>query len=137
MPAGINRAPAKEAPHYASNYVGGAKFTVGASASHIVNVAVQLCDANFNAQKVLGVVDVYISDNSDGHTLTAATLDALGIGTNGVLLATLTSLKALKILANASGQFDLNVQKNAGGTYYLVVVMWDGTILVSPAIVIT
>ena len=138
------RRPAKESPFAAANYVSDCIFTVGPEVGgNAINVAVQLVDANFNpipgtSQEIgPGQVTCYLSDNPDGSTVTGTTPTSVLIGTNGLILASVVTLKLFEILSNALGQFDLNVTKAAAHDYYLVVCMPDGSIRVSPIVHLT
>ena len=113
-----------------------ASFTIGAEASHVINVAVQLKDALARALAQIGHLRFYLSDSSDGHTLTAtATTSALAIGTNGVLQNIEVTGKVGVVMTDTSGRFDINITQTAAKTYYLVLQMPDGSIVVSGAIV--
>ena len=128
--------PAKQATSRAFCAFNIAVFTVGTEVSSVINVAVQLQDARGQDITKPAVARVYLSDNANGHTL-AATLASftLAIGTNGVLISDATTAEIMDVLSNGSGQFDLDItQETPGVNYYLVVVMPDGSISVSPEI---
>lgn len=128
--------PAKEARTYAYNRFNLAAFTIGTKSGNTINVAVQLQDANGrNIAQIVGAT-FYLSDNSDGHTLTAtATTSALAIGTNGVLMNIDVAGKMARVITDASGRFDINVIQTASPTtYYFVVQLPDGAIVVSSAV---
>ena len=78
----------------------------------------------------------YLSDNSNGSTLTAtATSSALAIGTNGVLMVINVTGKYCDVITNTSGQVDLNIIQTATPqAYYPVVLMPDGSIVVGPIV---
>lgn len=133
-----NPRPAKEAVAKAFNAFQLAAFTIGAEASHTINVAVQLQDARGQAVTQITQCSCYLSDNADGSTLTATpTTSAPAIGTNGVLLGITTTGKFFDVITNKSGQFDVNIVNTSAQNYYLVLLLPDGTILVSPIIAIT
>lgn len=128
--------PAKQSAARAFNAFGLATFTIGAKQTNTINVAVQLLDAQGNKPAAPVVGDFYLSDNSDGSTLTAtATTSSLAVGTNGVLLDILVAGKMGRILSKSDGTFDINVIQTASPTtYYFVMVMPDGSIVVSTAV---
>lgn len=136
--SGHTRAPKKTSPFYASNTVDGVVFSgIVATAADVQNVTVQLTNSNFEPIAQIGIVDVYLSDNADGSTLTSQAADSIAIVTKGVILGVITTAKAVKVASNTSGIFDLAVTIAAGRTYYMVICLPDGTIQVSGAIVIT
>lgn len=137
MAKGPRRLPAKSSPFEAANFVATAQFTVGTSSGNVCNVAVQLGDANFNALDGIGHVRAYLSDSADGHTLSGTTPNgSVAIGTNGVVLVQDVSKLLFQIISNSTGEFDLNIGDSAGHTWYLVVLLPDGSIAVSPAITV-
>jgi hypothetical protein len=128
--------PAKQAASRAFCTFGLAAFTIGTKSSNTINVAVQLQDNRGQAIQQIGYCDVYLSDNADGTTLTATALTSnIVIGTNGVIIQTTVTEKAVAVISNKSGQFDLNlIQTASPQTYYMVVCMPDGSVVVSNAI---
>lgn len=129
--------PAANAAAKAYNAFNRATFTIGAEAANVINVAVQLAEAK--AGRNVGqrcVLKCYLADNADGHGLTATVpTSTVAIGTNGEKLAALVTDKAFLILTDASGRFDLNLTQTAAPvTYYLVVVLPDGSLTISSAI---
>lgn len=141
--AGGNRPDkAENSPFMARLPVMLASFTVsaqtGSGSGATRNVAVQLRDAANNAINFISHLEVFLSDSADGHTLTAVAPTTLAIGTNGVVIGVITTVKTDKLISNASGQFDLTItESGTPNTYYLVVCMPNGTIAVSPAIAMT
>ena len=132
----MGKMPAAQAPFMAANVVGHVSFAVGPLTSHVINVAVQLQDANWQNLTQRGAVRAYLSDNADGSTLTAtAPGTSVGIGTNGLELELVTK-KVFELVSNASGQVDLNLSDNTGAkTWYLVVILPDGSLNISPAMI--
>lgn len=128
--------PAKQAAARAYCVAGLATFTIGAKVANVINVAVQLQDVRQQSVGQITHVEAYLSDNADGSTLTAtAATSALAIGTNGVIISTLTTEKAVLVISNKTGQFDINITQTATPqAYYLAVMMPDGSIVVSPII---
>jgi hypothetical protein len=128
--------PARQSAARAFNQFGLTNFLVGAKSGNVINVAVQLQDARGQTLRSLAHAKCYLSDNSDGSTLTAtASTSPFAIGVNGVLLDITTTGKVFSVVSNASGQFDVNITQTAGGTnQYLVVIHPAGGITVSPII---
>jgi len=136
MTRNLNPLPAKNAAAKAYNTFNLVSFTIGTKTSNTINVAAQLQDARGQNIAQIAHAKVYLSDNADGSTLTAtATTSSIAIGTNGVILYTPVSDKMVEVISNSSGQFDLNIIQTASPTtYYMVVVLPDGSIVVSSAI---
>jgi hypothetical protein len=126
------RLPAADSPFYAANKVNRASFTIGAEAVDVINVAAQLKDANNAAVAERCSVMGFLSQDAEGDSLAAA-LDTVAIGTNGVAIPLITG-RAFQFVSNASGQFDINITENATGTWYLHLVMPDGSLVSSGAI---
>ncbi len=116
-----------------------AAIVVGTKAVNTINVTVQLKEAGGQNVSKIVAVSAYLSDNADGSTLTATVpTSTVAIGTNGLILVVDVTNKVFQILTNATGQFDLNlIQTNTATTYYLVLVLPDGSLLVSGAIAFT
>lgn len=127
--------PAKQAPYKSRNAFNFVSFTIGAEAGDVINVAVACKTPKQGAIAERVAFTCYLSDNADGSTLTATVPTSnLAVGTNGVILGTLTTNKAVQLLTNAAGLVDLNITQTAAKTYYLVVVMPDGSLSISGAI---
>lgn len=127
---------AKSAAARAWNAFNKATFTIGTKQTNTINVAVQLRDPRNSPIQQKVAARVWLASAAVGHPVSGvATTSALAIGTNGVLLTIeVTGLMAL-VLSDASGRFDLNLVQTVGGTtYYMVVQMPDGSIVVSGAI---
>lgn len=136
MGVGLKRVKRKNNPYEAACFVSELKWTIGPDTSNVLNVGIQFCDANYNAIGGVGQVRAYLSDNPDGSTLTGTTPNgSVAIGTNGVAIP-LIAKQVFELISNKSGQVDLNIGNSTGHTFYLVVLMPDGAIRVSPAIVV-
>src|SRR5438105_521520 len=106
--------PAKQSAAKAYNAFNLASFTIGAKASNTINVAVQLKGARGENVGQICLPDAYLSDNADGSTLTATVpTSTLAVGTNGVIIGVGSTNKAVRLLTNSSGQFDLNIIQTA------------------------
>lgn len=115
--------------------VGGASFTIGAEASNAINVAVQLTDAKGDALDERVCVTAFLSDASTGDSISGtAPATSVAIGTDGSIIGTLATDLAWIIQAEAGGSFDLDITETGADTWYLVVVLPDGTQVVSDAI---
>ena len=130
---GVYKAPAKTSP-FKHNLVGSATFVIGAEGSNIINVGIQLLDENFNELVERGSVRFYLSADSHGDAIAGTAMDTIAIGTDG-LYQQLTAGKAGFLTSEADGDIDLNLTYASGAlTVYLVLVMPDGSLVVSDAI---
>lgn len=122
--------PAKASP-YASAAVGIASMVVGAENTNVINVAATLKDANNHALGQRVSVFAYISTDSHGDNVTAsAPSGGVVIGTNGVAIP-LVAGKAFQLISKSDGTVDLNFTEAGTPTFYLVIVLPDGSLAVS------
>lgn len=127
--------PAKQAAAYAYNQFQFVTFTIGTEAADTIRVTCQLKDARGNNVARIVNCKVYLSSSNTGSPITpTACTSAIAVGTKGAILNTLVSGKMVDVVTNSSGQFDLDLIQTATPTYYMVVVLPDGGIIVSDAI---
>lgn len=130
------RRPAKFSPFLAALPVGGARITVGAepTGGSTINVQIQLTDANARDIGHVGHVQAYLSDNADGSTL-AGTAPSGGwaIGTDGLLLPIVAN-KFAHLVSEADGDIDITITESGADTWYLCVMLPNGTLVISSAI---
>ena len=127
-----NQMPAKNSP-FEANVVGGVDFTIGSESSNVINVALQLNDVRGNAVGQRCGVFAYLSDDANGDSVVATAPDTVAIGTDGLAIETVAD-KAFQLISETDGDIDLDIGKTGADTYYLVVVLPDGTLVVSDAI---
>ena len=110
-----------------------ATFTIGTEAGNVINVAVQLKDGAGDDIATRAAVQFYLSDDADGDTIVAAAT-SLAIGTDGVAIENISNSAGL-LISEADGDIDINIGDASGAaTYYLVLVMPSGELVVSDAI---
>ena len=110
-----------------------ATFTIGTEAANVINVAVQLKDGAGDDIATRAAVQFYLSDDADGDTIVAAAT-SLAIGTDGVAIENISNSAGL-LISEADGDIDINIGDASGAaTYYLVLVMPSGELVVSDAI---
>lgn len=115
--------------------VGGATITVGTEAADVINVGIQLTQPDGTDLATIGIVTVYLSDDSGGDGVTAtAPSGGTAIGTDGSILAELTTGKMWTLNSEADGDIDLDLTEVGTPTFYLVVVLPTGGKVVSDAI---
>lgn len=134
MTTSTRRAPAKANPFAAANVVAGAGFVIGAESSNIINVGIQLRDANANDLAQRAAVRAYLSEDANGDSVVGTAPTTVAIGTDGVAIPLVTG-KCFELVSEADGDIDLNITLSSGAaTYYLALVMPDGSLVVSGAI---
>ena len=135
---GVAAAPATDVATLATAVVGGVggvEFTVGASDTGTVGI--QLVDHSGDDLAVRGSVFAYLSDDANGDSIAGtAPSGGVAIGTDGVLIPVVAG-KAFFLCSEADGDIDIVLTEAAADTWYLVVVLPNGTHRVSGAIVFT
>ena len=114
--------------------VGGASFTIGAEASNVINVAIQLQDPD--GQAIEEAAGVWIGLTSDSAGLDFQAADAAlssAIGTDGSLLEISTDALFFAT-SEADGDIDIDFTKTDAGTFYVVVFLPTGELAVSSAV---
>lgn len=128
-----NRLSRKDAP-FKINSVEMATFTIGAEASNIINVGIQLKDPD-GADLLESVgLNAYLSSNADGSTVVGTAPTTVAIGTDGLAIP-LVAGKCFLLVSEADGDIDINITLSSGAaTYYLVLVLPSGQLAISGAI---
>lgn len=115
----------------------GATIAVGAEAGNVINVAVQLNKDNAASPTALDIsagVFAYLSDDSDGSSIAGTAPDGgVAIGTDGLAIPVVAG-KAFQLVSEADGDIDLNITESGADTWYLVVVLPTGQLVISGAI---
>lgn len=128
--------PAKSAAARAFNHFNIASFTIAAEDSNAITVTCQLKDAKGRNLTRHAMCRVYLADEADGGSLhgTAPT-STVTFTLSSEILATLVTDKVWDVLTSEEGVFTITIPQTAAPvTYYLVVVMPDGSLAVSNAI---
>lgn len=104
-----------------------ATITVGAeTGGNTINVAIQL--------SAHGSVFGYLSDNADGSTIAGtAPSGGIAVGTDGLAIPVVAN-KAFHLVSESDGDIDLDIVEASADTWYFVVVLSDGTLVISDAI---
>ncbi len=115
---------------------GGVGFVIGAEASNVINVGIQLNDLEGDAMAVISNVYAFLSDDVTGLAISAAAPDvSVGIGTDGAIIVEHVTDLAWELQSEADGDIDLDIEDATGTpTFYLVVVLPSGLQVVSAAI---
>jgi hypothetical protein len=110
-----------------------ATITVGTEAATVINVTVQLEDADGDPLAERASLNAYLSDDANGDTVVATAPDAVAIGTDGLAIP-LIAKKCYLLTSESDGDVDINITNAAADTFYLVLVMPSGKLVVSSAI---
>lgn len=111
-----------------------ATITVGTESTDVINVAIQLKDADGTEKAERTAVYAYLSDDANGDSIAATAPDGnVVIGTDGLLIPVVAD-KAFLLVSESDGDIDLDITESAGDTWYLVVVLPNGSLTVSDAI---
>ena len=114
--------------------VAGATFTIGAEAANVINVGIQLTDANDDDVAVRSTLYAYLSDDANGDSIVATAPDGgVAIGTDG-LADPVTANKSFMLTSESDGDIDINITEAGTKTAYLVLVLPNGKRVVSDAI---
>lgn len=123
-----NPIPSRQSP-FRSSVVAGVTFTIGAEITNARNVKAQLSAGGARA----GVL-AYLSDDANGDSIVAtAPSGGWAIGTDGLLIPLVTN-KAAYLVSEADGDIDVTITEVGTKTVYLVIVLPDGSLVVSSAI---
>ena len=130
----VAKLPAKDNPFRAVNAVNIASLTVGTEAADVINVAIQLKDAQGNDMAVHSSVFAYLSNDANGNAIaTNAPSGGWAIGTDGLLIPVVTN-KAAQLVSEADGDIDITITEAGAYTVYLIVVLPNGKLAASGAI---
>lgn len=123
------------APIVMSNKPARASFTIGTEASDAITVNIQLKDYRDKVLAIAGSVIAYLSSDSAGQVLEAASAGlSNAAGTDGMLIE-LSTDNCYVIVSETDGDMDFVITETTGAnTFYLNLVMPDGSIVTSGAI---
>ena len=111
-----------------------ASFTIGTEAANVINVVIQLQDAMGNDMAQRNALTCYLSDDANGDSVTGTGPSSeSAIGTDGVL-ELIVAKKIYYIVSESDGDIDIDFTETGDKTWYLVLVMPDGRLVVSDAI---
>lgn len=112
----------------------GATIAVGTEATDVINVDIDLTDADGNNVTAITAVHAYLSDAATGSGVSGtAPSGGVAEGTNGKLAETVAN-KVFILLSDATGNVDIDLTDTGTPTFYLVVVLPTGKVVVSDAI---
>ena len=118
-----------------SDTVAGASFVIGAEGSNTINVGIQLEDADGGAVAAVGVVTAFLSDDSGGLGISGtAPATSVLIGTDGAIVVEHVTDLAWILQSEADSDIDIDIIETGVDTWFLVIVLANGTQVVSAAI---
>ena len=123
---------ALKSPFY-SNAVGGVTFTINAETANTITVNAQLTDVNGDNLTQRATVNWFLTTDAVGLTTGAAVSAGVVSGANGKVNQTTAGVAGFAT-SDATGRIDFVVGDAGALTRYLVIVMPDGTRVVSGAI---
>lgn len=111
-------------------------IVVGSIAGDVINVTLQLNDADGAALATRASVFAYLSDDANGDSVAGtAPTGGVAVGTDGLAIP-LVADKAFLLVSEADGDIDLDVEDSGADTWYLIVVLPNGKLVASDAITI-
>ena len=112
----------------------GATITVGSEAANVINVGIQLEDADGADIAVRGSVFAYLSDDANGDSIVATAPDGgAAIGTDGLAIPVVAN-KAFELTSESDGDIDIDITESGAKTCYLILRMPNGKLVASGAI---
>ena len=113
---------------------GGVAMVPGTEVPNDINVTGQVNDGLGNDLATATALDFYLADDAAGLTPSTTAPDGgIAIGTDGALIESVANLSG-KIITEADGDFDIDITESGVATWYLVVVLPTGKLVVSSAI---
>lgn len=111
-----------------------ASFTIGTEAVNVINVGIQLKNADGADLAVRSSVFAYLSDDANGDSIIAtAHSGGAAIGTDGLAIP-LVANKAFMLTSESDGDIDINITETGTKTAYLILRMPNGKLVASTAI---
>jgi len=117
------------------NKVASVAYTIGTEAANVINVGLQLNDAEGNAIAAIAALNFYLSSDAAGKDIESSGPDSIAIGTDGSLyMSGGDSLIAGLMVSEADGDIDLDLTHAGADTFYFCTILPDGSVAVSSAI---
>ena len=111
-----------------------ASVVASAEDTNVVTITIQLQDVSLNALTKRNTVLAYLSDDAAGDSIAATAPDGnIVIATDGLLIPIVAN-KAFFLTSEADGDIDLTLTESGTATWYLVVVLPKGDLVISNAI---
>lgn len=128
----IRNVPARRSPYANLAAPAAVAFTVGAEASNAINIAVQVKNAQGQNLKARTVLRGFLSTTASGGVVGTAPSGGVAAGAAGQVLP-LVAGKQFDVVTSATGAANVVLTEASTGTFYLNLILPDGTIAVSGA----
>lgn len=113
------------------------EITVGAEAADVINVALQIQDAEGDDLAEQKSFLAWLSDTAGAAVTATAPSAGTAIGTDGVIIVEHTAETLFELLTDTAGVLDLDIGEAGADTWYLNIRLADGSIVSSGAIAFT
>ena len=114
--------------------IGGVTMSVAVEGGNEIDVTCVFTDAAGQALAERRCVHAYLSDDADGDSIAGTAPDAgWDIATDGLLIPIVAD-KAAMLVCEADGSLDITIGESGVDTWFLVIVLPGGTLVVSAAI---
>ena len=111
-----------------------ATFTIAAEGGNAIVMTIQFLDGAAKEMTQRNAIFAYLSDDANGDSVTGTGPSTeTAIATDGVLIP-LVAKKAYTLISESDGDIGLTFTETGDKTWYLVLVMPDGRLVVSGAI---
>ncbi len=128
------RIKGKHSVFHSPGVVGGVTIVVGTEVPNVINVTLQLTDHRGEDIAQRGAVFAYLSDDANGDSVAGTAPDSgIAIGTDGLAME-ITANKVMWLVSESDGDIDLDIEESSTDTWYLIVVLPDGSLVASDAI---
>ena len=121
----------KHSPFKAANAILGAEITIGAETGSRT-ISIQLIGQGGDLAQRASIM-AYLSDDANGDSIAVTAPDTVAAGTDGIYMPIIAG-KLFNLISEADGDIDLVITENGVDTWYLVLIMPDGSLEVSDAI---
>lgn len=126
---------AKGNPWRSRNAIGEIAFAIGAETTNVIRVTATVKDGDAKARTARVALKAYLSGSATGAGVVGSAPTSVAIGSKGNILNAAVAGKLFDINTDTSGVFDLDITLSSGAaTYYLCVIMPDGSLAISGAI---
>lgn len=120
-------------PSVIKNLADSAEITVGAEATNVRDITVQLSDADGTALTSMAVVHLVVFADAAGAALSSGGSTGIALDADGLILATIVSKKVFLAMTDDTGLLTLTWTDTGTDAAYLGVVLPDGRVVIGAA----
>jgi len=111
-----------------------AAFVIGVEGGNVINVGIQFQNAAGSDITSQASVLFYLADDANGNVPSATAPDGgIAIGADGAMIEWTANLSGL-LTSEADGDIDIDLTESGVATWYLVLIMPNGSLVISGAI---